>query len=411
MIKTRFKSDALFSQPEIQVDKDLGLVKGVVIVQEGLDKNGGFFTPEFLNDLIDDGNAQKQGVKSRFGHPNMCKTTLGAFVGRYKNFRAENEDEKYKVVADLHLDPITKKTQVEGQGISMWDYLLEMADTNPDMFGNSIHFTAGIRYETKEVDGEEISVEVYSFKSFIASDLVDSPAATDNLFKSSKDLGVVVTQFLDENTEVFELIQKDTNIIVDFFKRYTNYLQKSNKKINMKFLKKIQKSLVGDETKDIDLTLADGNIITVITDGEQPMVGDKVVDDAGNPVADGEHTLPDGGAIVTEGGEITEIKEPEDEGDDGDGDGEPTNKDVVDQIKALNTTLGKLKSQLKENKKSIELIADKVGKVSKSHNNLAKTVKSIDYDVPPGEPKGGKKKGSSLYDKVQAKLEEQKEEE
>lgn len=398
MAETNFKSEALFTQPSLNVDKENGLVKGVVIVQEGIDKDSGFFTPEFLNDLIDAGNAQTQGVKSRFGHPNMCKTTLGTFIGRYKNFQSINEDDRYKVVADLHLDPITQKTQVEGKGISMWDYILEMSETNPDMFGNSIHFRGNATYETQEVEGEEVMVEIYQLQSFIASDLVDSPAATENLFKSSQDLGIITTQFLDENPQVFELIQKDSSIIYGFFKRYANYKYKSNNEA-MSFLKKI-KGLLG-QTKDIDLTLANGDIVTVITDAEQPTVGDKVVDADGKPVTDGDHLLPDGKTIVTSNGEISEINEPE--GDDGNGDEEekeaPTNQEIMQGINTLAKSVKKLQESsqksTKENQEAIELMAGQIGEIQKKHTTLAKSVKSQGYDAPPAEETGGKKKNSN----------------
>ncbi len=406
MTQTHFKSEVLFTQPSLNVDRESGLIKGVVIVQEGIDKDNGFFTPEFLNDLVDAGNAQNQGVKSRFGHPNMCKTTLGTFIGRYKNFRTVHEDDKYKVVADLHLDLITQKTQVEGKGISMWDYLLEMAENNSDMFGNSIHFRGHATYETQEIGEEEVTVEIYQLESFIASDLVDSPAATDNLFKSSQDLGVITTQFLDENPQVFELIQKDSSIIQSFFKRYANYLQKSNKKVDMSFLKKI-KGLLG-QTKDVDLTLANGDIVTVITDAEQPKVGDKVVDAEGKPVTDGDHLLPDGKTIVTSGGEITEIKEPEGNGEEEEKGEEPVNSEIMQSVKSLAEEVRQMKSNTqksnKENQEVIELMAGKIGQIEKNHTTLAKSIKSINYDVPDAEQTGGKKKGQSLYDKVQEKL-------
>lgn len=198
-----------------------------LIVQEGIDKDSGYFGTDFLNALVEHGNAQSKGVKSRFGHPNMCKTTLGTFIGRYKNFKTVTENDRLKAIADLHLDPITKKTQVEGQGISYFDYITDMAENNPDMFGNSIHFTGGSEWTGIELEGETKEVEKYSFGSLVASDLVDSPAATHELFKSSNDFGVLGTQFLDENPEVFKALEDNPQLIDDFFNRYKSYKKKS----------------------------------------------------------------------------------------------------------------------------------------------------------------------------------------
>jgi len=58
----------------------------------------------------------------------------------------------------------------------------------------------------------------------------------------------------------------------------------------------------------LDLQLADGSLITVVTEAEAPQVGDAVVfTDTGEPVPDGEHQLADGTVIITKGGVIAEI--------------------------------------------------------------------------------------------------------
>jgi len=59
------------------VDRENGIIKSVVIVNSGLDKNGDNIDTTFLNQIAEQGNAQPQGVKSRFDHPNMCATTFG----------------------------------------------------------------------------------------------------------------------------------------------------------------------------------------------------------------------------------------------------------------------------------------------------------------------------------------------
>lgn len=398
MAKEWLKADAVFDQPDLEV-KD-GVIKNVVIVQEGIDKDYGFFTPEFLAALVENAKSQTQGVKARFGHPNMCKTTLGSFIGRYKNFRIEED----KVLADLHLDPITKDTEVEGRGISMYDYIIKMADSNSDMFGNSIHFKSGVEYQEKDIDGELIEVEVYKdLDALIASDLVDSPAATTNLFKSSDDLGIKVSQFLDENPQVFELISKDSNILVDFFKRYSKH--KSSKSERMSILKRINKAM--GWTKDIDLTLASGEMVTVITDAEMPQEGDRVVNQDGQDVEPGDHLVQGGdydGYTITTGdsGTITSIEEPQEE--------EPVEveesieKQVSSAVsKALKSFEKSITKRLDESDEATESIAKQVGELSKKYNTLAKSVKSEEFTAPPAEKKDGE---LSLKEKVeQARLE------
>ena len=393
-----YKSKAIFKNSVGTVDKESGIIKDIVIVQEGIDKDQGFFTPEFINALVEHGNSQSKGVKSRFGHPNMCKTTLGTFIGRYKNFKTVTED-KLKATADLHLDQITKKTQVEGQGISMWDYITDMAETNPDMFGNSIHFNGGAEWVDKEIDGQKKNVEEYTFDSLIASDLVDSPAATDELFKGVDDFGVLGTQFLDENPEIFKALDENPELVNDFFKRYKSY----SKLKQMSILKTVKKAI--GVTKDVDLTLANGDIVTVLTDSENPQVGDRVVDSDGAALADGEHLLPDGGKMIIEGGAIKEMVDPKEE------ETEEETKDVEELNKSHNTlkkeheTLKKDHQEqgekLKELEEAVELLAGEV-------TTLRKSVKS-NYKPPKEEKKKNiNQGGDDVYDKFRPKKEEDK---
>ena len=130
-----FKSLPNFESTNINIDRENGIVKNTSIANFGDNQNDSFFDELFLNDIVKLGNESEKGIKSRFGHPNMCATSFGTFIGRYKNFSIKDGN----VFADLHLDPITKKTQVEGKGITMFEYIMDMAESNADMFGNSIH--------------------------------------------------------------------------------------------------------------------------------------------------------------------------------------------------------------------------------------------------------------------------------
>ncbi len=383
MAKQRYKSIPIFGKEQkINVDAESGIIRDVVIVQAGIDKDGGYFNDEFISDLIREGNAQKQGVKSRFGHPNMCKTTLGTYIGRYKNFRAL-EDGRKKAIADLHLDPITKKTQVEGHGISMWDYTITMASTNPDMFGNSIHFSAKTK---NEIIGDK-EVETYKLRTFIASDLVDSPAATDNLFKSSGDFGMLATQFLDENPQIFEILQKDNSILEDFMERYKKYLKSKKKNRAMKLFEKIKNGF-GGKTKNVDLTLADGRIITIVTENESAQVGDEVIDEEGNRLENGDYLLADGSTLVVEDGKIAEIKEPE-------------------QGEQASESEGSNEEAIKELTRTIEFLASRMVTLEQNFKTLARSVKSENYEVPPAEDTN-KAKQKDLYSRVKEKLNEKK---
>jgi hypothetical protein len=83
----------------------------------------------------------------------------------------------------------------------------------------------------------------------------------------------------------------------------------------MNFLKKLQNTIQGIQSKLIDGELEDGTKIRIESYGDQVGVGDLVsvlTDDGEVPAPDGEHTLSNGTTVVvTEGGKITEVKEKE----------------------------------------------------------------------------------------------------
>lgn len=404
MSKKQFNSLPNFSvQQNVNVDADNGILKNVEIAKFGKNKNDSYFSEEFLNDLVANGNAQKNGVKSRFGHPNMCATSLGTFIGRFKEFELRDQ----KVYANLYLDPITKDVQVEGKGISMFDYIVKMAASNPDMFGNSIVVMCDFEMiQLENEEGKKEMVESLILKEFVSSDLVDDPAATDALFSSNpNDLGVIVTSFLDENPEIFDTINKNPNILQDFFERYFNYAnRKSLNTFNMSktdFFKK----LFGKKPEnkfDIDVTLADGSVVTVKTDAEQPQEGDEVVDDAGNPVPDGNHLLPDGGSIDTVDGKISKIND----APPADPPAEPTMQEVMQSVNQLSqqfsTFSKKIEKSLGETDESVKLVGEALSSFQTETKKKFENIKSS-YEVPPGEkpnPQGGAAKG---YDPEKAK--------
>ena len=375
-MKERYKSAPNFNQSQlgvIETDEET-IIKSVVIIQIGEDKVGDVIDKDFLSGIVSQGNESDLGIKSRFGHPNMCATTLGTFIGRYKNFSIIEEDGKSKAIADLYLDEITKKTQVEGKGISMHEYITHMAKSNPDMFGNSIHFSG--KQKTVKEGEDVIYTNTLILDKFFASDLVDTPAATDNLFKSSNDFGVIVTQFLDENPEIFKTVQDNPKVMDDFINRYTNYTKQKNK--DMSLIDTIKKKL--GVTKNIDLTLADGEMVTVITDAETPAVEDRITDTEGNPVADGEHVLPEGSAIVTVDSVITEIKDAPSEEEEEEEEEEAEEALSTEEVVALKSFAKSIPDfmesmkTLKEVPEALGLITDTQKSLGDKFTTLAKSV-------------------------------------
>jgi Skp family chaperone for outer membrane proteins len=114
-----------------------------------------------------------------------------------------------------------------------------MAETNSDMFGASIAFKHG---EFKEPQNDKEKAKTATIEYLYATDLVDTPAATDGLFSafSHEDTASQVTLFLDEHPEVFELADKHPELIEDFLIKYKSYKESKPKNQNtMNFEKSI----------------------------------------------------------------------------------------------------------------------------------------------------------------------------
>ena len=204
-----------FSTPAViftvsQIDEEKGILHNVIVATAGKVKS--YFEQidsVTLHQIASLGNSKENGIKARFGHPNMCSSAFGTYIGRFRNFQVEN----LSVFADLHLDPVCK----ESPSGNLYDYIMRMARNNPDMFGASIAFVPA---EPEITDDEYPSTRVLEL---LATDLVDDPAATNSLF-SVDSFAYQATTFLDNNPAIALLIAQKPDIILEFmFKYYSKY--------------------------------------------------------------------------------------------------------------------------------------------------------------------------------------------
>jgi hypothetical protein len=224
-----------------KVDRENGVIYGLAVVTMGEALGHGVhLDDEFIDATVKNGNAKQNGLKSRFGHPNMSSSAVGTLLGRVKNFRRDDSSGTPIVRGDLHL---TESAKTAPQG-DLYTHVLDLAENDPDMFGTSIVFKAGDTYKRDE-DGEKVykynrdgrynedydridSVTFVEQKELRADDVVDEPAANaGGLFSafSEEQPAAIVTRFLDENPEVFELLKRDDieEIFSAFRSRYESY--------------------------------------------------------------------------------------------------------------------------------------------------------------------------------------------
>ena len=219
-------SQCLRAAPSGEVNHEQGIIEGVSVCTVGEAKGHGVnLDSEFVSRIVALGAEKRQGIKARFGHPNMCSTALGTFIGRFKNFRQVGTQAK----ADLFLSNEAKETP---HG-NLYDYVLGMANNEPDMFGTSIVFTPGRLYQRDEDGNKEIIVDEFAAdplrplfvecQSLHACDAVDEPAANDGLFSrfANETIAGQVTEFLDLNPDIWDAISTNPSI-VEALARYGN---------------------------------------------------------------------------------------------------------------------------------------------------------------------------------------------
>lgn len=125
--------------PLEQIDREAGIIRGVIGVEQGLLKDGrGEFNELGIQQVFELSKAQPNGLKARFTHPSLSDDGLGKHLGRFKNPRQvtlQRADGPRKAVRfDLHIDPTSKNTPNGNLG----DYVMDLAESDPEALGASL---------------------------------------------------------------------------------------------------------------------------------------------------------------------------------------------------------------------------------------------------------------------------------
>ena len=274
MSKQWMSSSCLRAAPTGEINEQKGIIEGVSVCTVGeAEGHGVNLDSEFIHTVAELGNEKSHGLKARFGHPNMCSTALGTFLGRFKNFRKgttlREGKEAEAVIADLFLSNEARETP---QG-DLHSYVTGMAKNEPDMFGTSIVFTPGATYRRTakgeklyehELDavaeGDEVLDPVYvECEALHACDAVDEPAANDGLFSAftGETMAGQITEFLDLHPQVWDAIEKNPSVLEalgryadkvdEFVARYKN--SQTAKKGSAMFEKKKHAEKLEEEVK------------------------------------------------------------------------------------------------------------------------------------------------------------------
>lgn len=221
LMEKYFRSDITYGieQGKSGIDRENGIIKGFAVVTKGIthDERGEFDEQE-LDKIIEMGNSDPNGLKSRFGHPNMSGTALGTFLGRVRDFRRDNEI----VRADLHIDDTAHNTP---QG-NLADYVMNLAENDPNAFGASMVINWEPEYRVEKDGTSKKDEKGNSLPPFIRTeklrsvDIVDDPAANNGMFDFFGNTNVKfsseMTNFLDRFLEDEDSVQN----VIGFLQKY-----------------------------------------------------------------------------------------------------------------------------------------------------------------------------------------------
>ena len=244
MEKKLLKSSPIFfSAANSQFDRDSGFIRDCVMCQVGEAKGHGVnIDSEFLEALVSQVNQfGEKGIKARSGHPTMSDQAFGSLVGTFSNAKLVGT----KAVADfkvLHASEHSPKGNLK-------KYIFGMANEAPEHFGLSIVFKRGKLFQRNSKDekvsqyvngkdpngdpilvrnkawqkGDKIFVEL---KTLHFCDFVSEGAATDGLFAAmlnSEQPAVKLSNFLDENPDIWKIVDDNPDKFQEFFKRYKTF--------------------------------------------------------------------------------------------------------------------------------------------------------------------------------------------
>lgn len=176
---------------DASVDREARVIRGVSCAQAVEALGHGLLLDDItLEQIAEQGNAAKAGIKSRFTHPGLSSDGLGKYLGRLREFRVDGD----KVLANLHISDLASKSPSGDLG----SYVMNMAEEEPDMLGLSVVMDPEPTWELegggsisakdakKRPENATTDKPVIRVKKFVSCDVVDEPAANrDGMFSSA----------------------------------------------------------------------------------------------------------------------------------------------------------------------------------------------------------------------------------
>lgn len=194
----------------IGVDRQTGygVIRGAILAEAGPFKTEGRgeFDLEALNGIVSITDQMPKGLKAGWTHPGASSDGLGTYLGRWKNIRVDAG----KLRGDLHFAGVATKPAPQHGGTSYAEYLMNLAEEDPDAFESSLRITKVNKLYRRKDDGTletdaagRSLPPLWRVEKLAACDVVDSGDATHSGFLSASDFSVRNTNALSHQvTEV-----------------------------------------------------------------------------------------------------------------------------------------------------------------------------------------------------------------
>jgi hypothetical protein len=193
-LRTRSPSAA---PPRVDREAGHGVIRGASLLTAGPAEGHGF---DIDATTIAQAVALAGGRPGRWTHGNLCADGLGTHLGRWRNVRGAGR----RVVGDFHFSPSAHKVKPEGLSVDAPTYLMDLAETEPEVVGVS----AVIDFDLEELaagDDDGPPRRVARLRNVVRADFVADPAANpDGLFAGTpSELAADATEALLEAEELY----------------------------------------------------------------------------------------------------------------------------------------------------------------------------------------------------------------
>lgn len=297
------KNVSYIEQTEFRLtDAKPDFLSGVAVVTEGESKgHGTYVNADFVDKLIEFGNAQTNGVKCRFGHQSgICADPIGTELGRFTNFRRDGN----RAVADIQF----VRTPANAAQI---DHIQKFAVADPTMLGTSIVFYRGpyVDASGNEYNDQNPAApdsKLYeTIEELLYVDFVSDPAANPGLFSQpAKERSIRAFNNMLSIPEIYDKIEtviKDATMSI-----FSKNKPSTNNVALFQTVRKAGAAAFGE------MQVGENEIL--VYPGETPAVGDPVIirnaDGSEMEAPNGTYTDVSGLSVDVEGGFITAVNEP-----------------------------------------------------------------------------------------------------